>query len=288
MSSNFGSSMSHTAASPRSGPAAGAYPAGGKHRPVRRAGSYRLLGPWFGLLVLTACQPGLVREGASAETRSRLEAPAPATEPTTQTVEPERRAPAASTTPPGDTASAPGQSPAGGDRAPVTSVALRSRSRAETARATRSGQVAPEQNQFYDKNSPAFALLQKANESLAGFPVGRVGEVDWMKALHTGLIKPRADRTGQGEMRVLDKDIVMKHTREMPYVLFPHRSHTEWLACSNCHEGIFVSKAGANSMDMNAIFRGRFCGVCHDKVAFSTYACERCHSLPQPGASRAP
>lgn len=49
---------------------------------------------------------------------------------------------------------------------------------------------------------------------------------------------------------------------------------------------------------MNDIFRGRYCGMCHDRVAFVTYfSCERCHSAahgpvkpwweaPAPGAAR--
>ena len=42
-------------------------------------------------------------------------------------------------------------------------------------------------------------------------------------------------------MQVLKLDIVMRNTAEMPYVTFPHESHTMWLECSNCHDGIFVA-----------------------------------------------
>ena len=77
----------------------------------------------------------------------------------------------------------------------------------------------------------------------------------------------------------------MKNTAEMPHVKFPHDSHTQWLACSNCHDKIFVPKAGANAINMTKIFQGEYCGVCHDRVAFTTmFACERCHSVLQPGA----
>jgi c(7)-type cytochrome triheme protein len=88
---------------------------------------------------------------------------------------------------------------------------------------------------------------------------------------------------GSGKMDILDQHVIMGNTREMPYVQFPHESHTQWLACENCHESIFVAKKGGNPMTMTDIFLGKYCGVCHDKVAFSTYACERCHNVPNTG-----
>ena len=76
----------------------------------------------------------------------------------------------------------------------------------------------------------------------------------------------------------------MRNTKGMPYVRFPHKTHIEWLACSNCHPAIFAQKAGTAKIRMEDIFRGRFCGKCHDRVAFITHrACFRCHSVPQPG-----
>jgi len=145
----------------------------------------------------------------------------------------------------------------------------------------RPAESAPGQNQFYDPGNPAFPLLQKANEALAGFPVDNFGTVEWMAALRSGLIAPRADLEGKGRMEVLDMDIVMKNTRQMPYVLFPHRAHTQWLDCSNCHPAIFQSKAGAHQITMNDIFRGEYCGKCHDRIAFVTFfSCERCHRVP--------
>ncbi|MCB1742637.1 MAG: hypothetical protein KDK91_19840, partial [Gammaproteobacteria bacterium] len=58
----------------------------------------------------------------------------------------------------------------------------------------------------------------------------------------------------------------------------------EWLACSNCHPRPFKEIAGGNPTSMDEIFKGRSCGMCHDKVAFSTFVCERCHSIPHPGS----
>jgi c(7)-type cytochrome triheme protein len=77
-------------------------------------------------------------------------------------------------------------------------------------------------------------------------------------------------------------DIIFTDTGSMPYVRFPHLSHTLWLDCSNCHPSIFVQKKGANNIAMTDILQGRFCGLCHGKVSFPpTLNCTRCHSVPQ-------
>lgn len=103
-----------------------------------------------------------------------------------------------------------------------------------------------------------------------------------MKALNEGLIKPRSKLSGGETMEVLDLDVIMRNTKEMPFVKFPHRSHTLWLACANCHPDPFPAKAGATAIRMADIFRGQFCGKCHDRVAFITFfSCVRCHSVPQ-------
>lgn len=137
-------------------------------------------------------------------------------------------------------------------------------------------------NRFYDNRNPDRHVLQEGGAARSGFPLDKRGAVDWMAALRSGAIAPRADLYGTKGPEVLDLDIILKNTKEMPYVKFPHRAHTEWLACSNCHDNIFVAKAGANPITMEKIFRGEYCGTCHDRVAFIThYACERCHSVPQ-------
>lgn len=153
---------------------------------------------------------------------------------------------------------------------------------APAAPAVRGSEEQRDQNRYYDLANPDFRALQKANEALTGFPVDRQGNVDWMAALANGRIKPLADLRGQSEIQPLDLDVVMTNTKEMPYVRFPHRSHTLWLDCSNCHPAIFEPKAGANRITMADIFRGRYCGVCHDRVAFVTFfSCDRCHAVPR-------
>lgn len=134
---------------------------------------------------------------------------------------------------------------------------------------------------FYDAANPMLRMLQQAADALADLPRDKTGRVDWMRALRSGIISPRSDLQGNKPMEVLDLDVILKNTKEMPYVKFPHNSHTEWLACSNCHDKLFVAKAGANPISMDKIFRGQYCGTCHDRVAFIThFSCERCHSVP--------
>lgn len=143
-----------------------------------------------------------------------------------------------------------------------------------------SAQEPAETRAFHDPANPDLRLLQPSDEGLAGLPRDARGAPDWVRALREGRITPRNDLRGAGTPQVLDLDIILKNTRDMPYVRFPHRAHTEWLACSNCHDQIFVPQAGANPMNMEKIFRGQYCGVCHDRVAFVTHqACERCHNV---------
>lgn len=137
---------------------------------------------------------------------------------------------------------------------------------------------------LHDPTGPGLALLQKPTDAFKGLPLDRKGRVDWVKTLQQGAINPRADLHGQGAMTVLDLDVLMTETKSMPFVRFPHLPHTQWLACSNCHPTPFAAKAGSNPIDMNSIFRGQYCGMCHGRVAFSTYICERCHSVPHAGS----
>ncbi|MBL8450237.1 MAG: hypothetical protein JNM32_09970 [Dechloromonas sp.] len=140
---------------------------------------------------------------------------------------------------------------------------------------------------LHDPANPEARRLQTIEEATRHLPYDANGFPDWMRALQEGKISPRSDLSGKASMEVLDLDIVMKNTREMPHVRFPHRSHTLWLACSNCHPAPFEARAGSTQIRMADIFRGQYCGQCHDRVAFITFfSCHRCHSVPQGGASR--
>ena len=156
----------------------------------------------------------------------------------------------------------------------------------EARPALRPADPVPGPDLYYDESNPEFATLQKANQALAGFPVDRTGKVDWMELLRSGRIQPRSSLRGEGEMNVLDPDVVMKNTREMPHVLFPHRSHTLWLDCSNCHPVLFPEKAGGTKFSMAKILDGEQCGLCHGAVSFPLTECNRCHSVPNESLRR--
>jgi c(7)-type cytochrome triheme protein len=116
----------------------------------------------------------------------------------------------------------------------------------------------------------AFATLPK---SLAG------NHVDWVKALDAKDIAPRWDRNDPAAAAiVMDLNIVREVKGSMPDVIYPHKQHTEWLDCSNCHPKIFVPQKGANQISMASILLGQQCGVCHGKVAFPVSECRLCHS----------
>jgi len=136
---------------------------------------------------------------------------------------------------------------------------------------------------LHDPTMNTLNLLQNPSEALSRFPRDGTGnQVDWGKALKEGYIKPKDNIRSNSEIKVLDLDILFRNTGEMNMVLFPHKQHTEWLACSNCHEEIFKSKAGANKFGMFEILNGEYCGRCHSSVAFPLTECKRCHSVPRP------
>ena len=139
---------------------------------------------------------------------------------------------------------------------------------------------------IHDPDVESINSLQDPKVSMKDFPKDRRGEVNWVKTLSQGLIQPRKSVKGdpweEEIMRTMDLDILMTNTAEMPHVLFPHFQHTEWLTCSNCHFEIFIPQRRANPISMTRILKGEFCGRCHDKVAFSLWTCERCHSVPHP------
>lgn len=116
----------------------------------------------------------------------------------------------------------------------------------------------------------AFTPLAKSNDG---------NRVDWVKALSENKITPRFDRNDpNAKPMVMDLNIVREVKGSMPDVVYPHKQHTEWLDCSNCHPAIFVPQKGANQISMASILLGQKCGVCHGKVAFPVSECRRCHS----------
>lgn len=60
---------------------------------------------------------------------------------------------------------------------------------------------------------------------------------------------------------------------------FNHERHAA-LGCKECHPGLFPMKKGTTRISMDEIYRGIYCGTCHNgKKAFSSSECTRCHEM---------
>ncbi|MCL4470564.1 MAG: cytochrome c, class I [Gammaproteobacteria bacterium] len=148
----------------------------------------------------------------------------------------------------------------------------------------------PDKDGIHDPANDGTQMLQTPLESFGGLPKsqGDFGNgVDWVKALDGGKINPRWDRNDPKAKPVLmDLNIVREVKGSMPGVGFPHKQHTQWLDCSNCHPAIFLPQKGANQISMAAIMLGQKCGVCHGTVAFPVAECRRCHDKAKPVAAK--
>lgn len=133
---------------------------------------------------------------------------------------------------------------------------------------------------LHDPASPAVGVLQEPTEALGALAPDNAGnKVRWMRALDEGQIQPRTNIHPETKVNIRRTEVLLKNTGEMPMVRFPHRQHTAWLDCSNCHEHLFAQKAGATRINMLQILSGEQCGLCHGAVAFPLTECKRCHSV---------
>jgi c(7)-type cytochrome triheme protein len=137
-----------------------------------------------------------------------------------------------------------------------------------------------ERDGLHDPALPALRLLQQPAAALSQLPQDTAGNmVRWVRALQEGKITPRTNIRPETKIQVLDQDILLDLNGSMPVVRFPHRQHTEWLDCSNCHDHIFKRKTGATKISMLSILQGEQCGLCHGAVSFPLTECSRCHSV---------
>lgn len=145
----------------------------------------------------------------------------------------------------------------------------------------------PMEDGIHDAANEATGFLQAPLHAYAGLPKSNAGNrIDWVKALNDKKVVPRADKQDPSvEMAVLELNIVREVKGSMPDVVYPHRAHTQWLDCSNCHPAIFIPQKGANQMSMASIILGQKCGVCHGKVAFPISECRLCHSKAKEPAT---
>ena len=144
-----------------------------------------------------------------------------------------------------------------------------------------------EKDGVHDPRGPGIGQLQQPAEALAPLPRDTAGNmVRWVQALDSGAISPRTNLLPETKVRLLDQDIIIAKFGSMPAVKFPHRQHTLWLDCDNCHDKLFKAKAGANKFSMTAILNGEQCGLCHGAVSFPLTECNRCHSVPNESLRR--
>ncbi|HXY61785.1 MAG TPA: c(7)-type cytochrome triheme domain-containing protein [Nitrospirota bacterium] len=123
------------------------------------------------------------------------------------------------------------------------------------------------------------AYTEKLPKTVAG------SGIDWEEAENKGLIKPIDVLEGVSVKRSplkIQKDFSIE--AKAPWiedVIFSHKKHALWNGCEVCHPDIFPSvKKGTTKYTMFEIEEGQYCGVCHDKVAFPIYDCQRCHINP--------
>jgi c(7)-type cytochrome triheme protein len=134
---------------------------------------------------------------------------------------------------------------------------------------------------IHDPTSPAIKLLQEPREALSQLPPDNPGlgnQVRWVEALEKGAINPRTNIHPETKVRVREDDILLNLYGGQPIVRFPHRAHTLWLDCSNCHDHLFKEKTGTSDISMLRILEGEQCGLCHGAVAFPLTECSRCHN----------
>jgi c(7)-type cytochrome triheme protein len=142
----------------------------------------------------------------------------------------------------------------------------------------------PSKDGIHDPANDGTAILQHPRDAFASMPKANSGNrVDWVAALNEGELRPRFSLEDESKAPVvLDLNIIREVKGSMPDVVYPHKQHTEWLDCSNCHPSIFLPKKGANNISMASILLGEKCGVCHGKVAFPVSECRKCHSKNKP------
>ena len=123
----------------------------------------------------------------------------------------------------------------------------------------------------------------------AKLPKSKPGNlIDWEEAETRGLIHPvdylpgisirRKTLNAQNDFSITSK------SAWMPDIIFSHKKHIVWNGCEVCHPDIFPSaKKGTVKYTMFEISAGQYCGLCHDRVAFTLSNCGKCHAAPVNG-----
>jgi c(7)-type cytochrome triheme protein len=125
-----------------------------------------------------------------------------------------------------------------------------------------------------NSNSDKFSIFTRFD-----FPRTDYGNrIDWVEAMKVRLIFPNRYLKTKSQDIQFDKKLSLDAEWNMiPPSIFPHRAHTAWLDCNNCHPEIFNIKRKGTKFTMAKILKGEYCGVCHVNVAFPMDDCKRCH-----------
>lgn len=103
--------------------------------------------------------------------------------------------------------------------------------------------------------------------------------IDWTRSLKRAIKPENYLKISFAEELAFDKTLQLEaEWARIPPAVFPHKQHTDWLDCNNCHPSIFnIKKKATKHFSMQLNLDGNFCGVCHLNVAFPMNDCRRCH-----------
>lgn len=113
----------------------------------------------------------------------------------------------------------------------------------------------------------------------ASIPMTMSGNgVNWTEGINKGSIRPQTYIKKKSQDMSYEKELLLEAEMSIiPPAIFPHKAHTAWLDCDNCHPDLFNIQKKGTHFSMNEILNGNFCGVCHLSVAFPMDECKRCH-----------
>lgn len=119
-------------------------------------------------------------------------------------------------------------------------------------------------------------------DRLPWFPESPYGnKVNWSEAIEGGDIKPLfcfdKETCKTFDFEAPDDIEVEVRSEIVPPVIFPHKHHTHWLDCLNCHRGNLFLTGGKLRFPNQKIMRRDRCEGCHGRVAFPMDNCGRCH-----------
>jgi len=139
---------------------------------------------------------------------------------------------------------------------------------------------------LHDPANPSLQFLQEPGQALSVLAPDSAGnKVDWVQAVRSGQIQPRASLEGTRVVEKQGSEIIMQNTLSFPFVRFPHDAHSLWMSCEMCHDTIFEPVIDGNGITMARILEGEYCGVCHGAVSFPLTECNRCHSVKDAAAA---